>query len=96
MIETEWLTCQNSIQMLELLRGKASDRKLRRFAVACCRHIWHRLSDDRSRNAVEVAERFADGLASETERATAECDACRQTGDHVRGCWVVDLVLGKE
>jgi hypothetical protein len=21
---------------------------------------------------------------------------CRQTGEHVRGCWVVDLVLGKE
>ena len=21
---------------------------------------------------------------------------CRQPGDHVRGCWVVDLVLGKE
>jgi hypothetical protein len=21
---------------------------------------------------------------------------CRQPGEHVRGCWVVDLVLGKE
>jgi hypothetical protein len=21
---------------------------------------------------------------------------CRQTGEHVRGCWVVDLLLGKE
>jgi hypothetical protein len=21
---------------------------------------------------------------------------CRSGGDHVRGCWVVDLVLGKE
>jgi hypothetical protein len=21
---------------------------------------------------------------------------CRQTGEHVRGCWVVDLILGKE
>jgi hypothetical protein len=21
---------------------------------------------------------------------------CRSTGEHVRGCWVVDLVLGKE
>jgi hypothetical protein len=21
---------------------------------------------------------------------------CRQAGDHVRGCWVVDLILGKE
>jgi hypothetical protein len=23
-------------------------------------------------------------------------DHCRQPGEHVRGCWVVDLVLGKE
>jgi hypothetical protein len=21
---------------------------------------------------------------------------CRQPGEHVRGCWVVDLILGKE
>jgi hypothetical protein len=21
---------------------------------------------------------------------------CRQAGDHVRGCWVVDLILGKK
>ena len=32
----------------------------------------------------------------------AGCDSddvlnyCRQEGEHVRGCWVVDLVLGKE
>ncbi len=23
-------------------------------------------------------------------------DHCRKPGEHVRGCWVVDLVLGKE
>jgi hypothetical protein len=23
-------------------------------------------------------------------------DHCRQPGDHVRGCWVVDLLLGKD
>jgi hypothetical protein len=21
---------------------------------------------------------------------------CRQPGEHVRGCWVIDLILGKE
>jgi hypothetical protein len=60
----EWLGCTRPAPMLKYLRGKASARKLRLFAVACCRRIWNLLPDDASRHAVVLAEGFADGQVS--------------------------------
>jgi hypothetical protein len=60
MTEEEWLACDDPIEMLEFLRGRATDRKLRLFGCACCRRLWP-LLDDRSRRAVEVSEQHADG-----------------------------------
>jgi hypothetical protein len=55
--------------MLEFLRGKASDRKLRLFACACCRAV--RGSQHMPPGtAVAVAERYADGLASQEDLAS--------------------------
>src|SRR4029077_19062515 len=61
MNEAEWLACTNPQQMLEFLRDKASDRKFRLFACACCRRIWHLLGDERLQKAVAVSEKVADG-----------------------------------
>lgn len=69
--EAEWLACTDPWEMLEFLERRASDRKLRLFAVACCRRAWPLSSDPRHREAVEADERAADGSLSEAEFAKA-------------------------
>ena len=64
MTDTEWLACTDAQPLLDFLRdsGKLSERKARLFAVACAHHVWPWLLDERSRKAVEVSERYAEGL----------------------------------
>ena len=61
MTETEWLASSNPEPMLTFLGRKASDRKVRLFAVACCRRVWSSLEHEAFRDAVQKAEAFADG-----------------------------------
>jgi len=72
--EDQWNSCTDPEEMLEFLKGKASDRKLRLFAVACCRHLLREVRvDPKDEHAVDVAERHADGYSS-----AAELDAARR------------------
>jgi hypothetical protein len=71
MTEHEWLASVNTRAMIAAVRGKGSDRLWRLFAVACVRGAGDRLRDGRSRKALEVAERFADGTATRTQLRTA-------------------------
>lgn len=70
MTEQEWVECNEPMLMLKLLQGKASDRKLRLFACACCRRFWQ-VMDEPSRAILEVAERYADNQATPQERRAA-------------------------
>ncbi len=81
MTEAKWRDCVEASEMLAYLRGRASERKFRLFAVGCCRRIWELLKDPRSRAAVELAERFADGGAPAEELAKAHLAAHEVTGD---------------
>jgi hypothetical protein len=75
--EAEWLVRTGSYKMLDFLSdrkvaaSKAGRRKLRLFACACCRHAWSLLDKRASKQAVETAERFADGQADARELKAA-------------------------
>jgi hypothetical protein len=187
MTEEEWLSCAEPAPMLEFLRGKTSDRKVRLFIHAC---IWHVLpfaeqgvvdgwkgraswSIGDPTDAVNEITKYAGSRAAKVIQGTAKerlaffycfrneqgtrqsnslrcifgslpfrpvtiepawitptvkqlagaiyeerafdrlpilADAleeagctdadilnhCRQPGEHVRGCWVIDLILSKD
>lgn len=71
MTEAEWGSYTDPTPMLIFMQGRASARKLRLFGCACVRRVWHLLTEPRSRYAVEVAERFADGQAERNDLRTA-------------------------
>jgi hypothetical protein len=77
MTEAEWLACEDSDQMVRYLEGIISDRKLRLFGCACCRRLWPLLPEGEFRQAVEIAERYADGLATDEELSAvrSKCSA---------------------
>jgi hypothetical protein len=57
-------------------------------ATAVALHMY----DDRAFDAMPV---LADALQDAGCEAHDVLEHCRRTGEHVRGCWVVDMVLGK-
>jgi hypothetical protein len=67
MTEAEWLTATDPKPMLDFIGRRTNDRKLRLFACACCRRVWHVMPDEACRTAVDVAEQFADGVADRDE-----------------------------
>jgi hypothetical protein len=69
MNEAEWLACTDPDPMLEFLRGKAGERKLRLLACACCRRIPCFFESQPDRQGLELTECDVDGLAEEEDFA---------------------------
>jgi hypothetical protein len=74
MNDAEWDSAQAPAHLLSLLGDRVSPRKWRLFACGCCRRVWSLLHDRTMRACVEIAEDYADDLAS--ERALAA--VCQQ------------------
>lgn len=62
-----WTLCRNQFM---------TDRELRLFAVWSARQVQHLMTDERSINALDIAEKYANGLATDIELSAAWAAAC--------------------
>jgi len=90
MTEDEWSRCKVARQMLEHLKHRPSYRKLRLFAVACCRRLERLVPDgpgdeDAFRDALDVNERWADGLTTREEGRNLFHHLAMVSDDYWRG-----------
>lgn len=70
-----------------LAHWRVSQRQQRLFACACVRLVWKYLEDERSKQAVEAAEGFAEGIVTVKELNEARKRACEviKRYDHYSG-----------
>jgi hypothetical protein len=74
--EKKWLEWDTRpIDQANFVLRRASERKIRLFAVACCDLAIRQMVDPRSRRAVEVALRHADRTANDEELTAASLEA---------------------
>ena len=66
-----WTRTNDVDRMIRFLVARTAERKLRLIACAACRRVWRFMADERSQEAVVVAEKFADGLVSREQLVRA-------------------------
>lgn len=75
MDERTWRTSTTLHELYQFAAPRLGARKLRLFAIACCRRLGSEVCSARGLHALAVAERFADGFADERELTLAEQEA---------------------
>lgn len=103
--EAQWLQSSDPIKMLASMPVVISDRKMRLFSCACCRHFLTSLSSDPYKTAVETAEKFADGQTTKAalKRARQGVRGVRHqlppnsTGDHAEwaSLWMSEVAASE-
>lgn len=87
MTEQEWLTSEDPDHLLKWLqrskRFRPAPRKLGLFACACARRLGARVTDAFTMNGLNLAERMAEGIATEKE-----CRAFHRRRDSQHGKYV--------
>lgn len=66
---------EDALWALRTVTGE--DARIRRYAVWCARQVQHLMTDPRSVDALDAAERYADGLATDDELQAEEKAAWR-------------------
>jgi hypothetical protein len=84
MTEAEWLTANDLVPMLKVVCDGATERKIRLFALSCCRRVEYLLCANavrRIRRAIDVLESRIEGVASEHDLQAAWSDMVSEVYD---------------
>src|SRR5258708_2351247 len=85
MTEVEWFNCTDPAKVVAKVSNSFSARQHRLIACGWLRLHWDAIEDERSRRAVEVAEAYSDGKATDEARQMAFDDAWRATTGRQHG-----------